>query len=173
MKKMAVVLTWMCLAVAGVAMANANPDLEQQISAKLVEAFGEDGESIRVTVADGKAVLIGKVAERSTQELAEEVALFFEDIRSVDNQVEAAKDKTFLEGSLLGEGEDAKVEISVKAALQGEIGKYANRIEVEAAEGVVAIRGTVPDEARLNFAREAAAKVHGVRKLIDLLRVKE
>ena len=173
MKKMAVVLTLTCLAVAGVAMAATNAELETQISAKLVEAFGEDGKPISVAVADGKAVLIGNVAERSTQELAEEVALFFEEIRSVDNQVEAAKDKSFIEGQLLDEGEDAKLEVTVKAALQGEIGKHAQQIEVEAVDGVVAIRGTVPDEARLKFAQETAAKVHGVRKLIDLLRVKE
>ena len=171
MKRMAMVL--MSLAVAGLAMAATSADLEKQISAKLVEAFGDDATSFSVAVADGKAVMIGRVAERSTAELAEEVALFFEEVRSVDNQVEAAKDKSFIEGQLIDEGEDAKLEVTVKAALQGEIGKYAQKIEVEAADGVVAIRGTVPDEARLKFAQDAAANVHGVRKLSDLLRVKE
>ena len=171
MKRMAMVL--MSLAVAGLAMAATTADLEKQISAKLVEAFGDDATSISVAVVDGKAVLIGRVAERSTAELAEEVALFFEGVRSVDNQVVAAKDRSFIEGQLLDEGGDATLEVTVKAALQGEIGKHAQKIEVEAADGVVAIRGTVPDEARLKFAQDTAAKVHGVRKLIDLLRVKE
>ena len=171
MKKMAIVLAWTCIA-AGVALAASNADLEKKISAKLVEAFGADGKAIRVAVADGKAVLIGKVGERSTQELAAEVAQYFPEIRSVDNQLQAAKDKNIFEGQLLGESEDAKLEIAVKHGLEAEIGKHAKEIEVEAVDGVVAIRGTVPDPSRLKFAKEAAGKVKGVRKVINLLRAK-
>ena len=173
MKKMTVILACTCLVVAGVAMADATTDaLEKKISAKLVEAFGADAKSIRVAVADGKAVLIGKVAERSTQELASEVAEYFPEIQSVDNQLAASKDKNLMEGQLLGEGADAALEMAVKKGLEAEIGKYAKDVEVEAVDGVVAIRGNVPDDSRLKLARTAVGKVKGVKKVVPLLRVK-
>ena len=170
-KKAAVILMSICLA-SGVVQAQ-DRELETEITTKLVEVFGEDAKTIRVAVADGKAVLIGRVQERSTQELAEEVVLFFPAIRSVDNDLESSKDKNVMEGGLLGEGGDAKLEIEVKSALASEIGKHSKSIEVEVADGMVSIRGSVPDEARLKLAREAAAGVNGVKKLIDLLHVKE
>ena len=172
MKKMTVILAWTCLVVGGVAMADATTDaLEKKISAKLVEAFGADAKNIRVAVADGKAVLLGKVAERSTQELASEVAEYFPEIQSVDNQLAASKDKNLMEGQLLGEGADAALEMAVKKGLEAEIGKYAKDVEVEAVDGVVAIRGNVPDDSRLKLARTAVGKVKGVKKVVPLLRV--
>ena len=173
MRKTTVVLALVCLTIAGAANASPSAELEARIAAKLVESFGNDAKAIRVAVADGKAVLIGRVAERSTQELAEQVALYFPEIKSVDNQLKADKDKNVFEGQLRDEGEDAKLEHDVRNALESEIGTHVKQIEVEAADGVVVIRGTVPDESRQKFARDAAAKVKGVRKLVELLRVKK
>jgi osmotically-inducible protein OsmY len=170
MKTKAVVLVLIVLAAAA-AQAQTS-ELENRISAKLVDSLGNDAKSIRVAVFDGKAVLIGRVAERSTQELAEEVALYFPEIRSVDNQLKAGTDKPLLEGQLKGEGDDARLEMLVKKGLEAEIGKHVKQIEVEAVDGVVSIRGTVPDQARLKLAREATSHVKGVKKVVDLLRVK-
>ena len=38
-------------------------------------------------------------------------------------------------------------------------------------DGVVSLRGTVPDEARRKLALETAKKVDGVKELIDLIAV--
>ena len=147
-------------------------DLEAKITGKLVEAFGDDAKTIRVTWFDGKAILTGKVVERSTQELAEQVALYFDEVRKVDNQLKAEKDRSITKGQLQDEGLDAALESEAKAALAGEIGQYAKDVNVEACAGVVALRGTVPDEARHKLALDSMSKVGGVSKTIDLLRVK-
>lgn len=147
-------------------------DVESKVSAKLVEAFGDDARTIRITYVDGKAILTGKVVERSTQELAEQVALFFPEVSRVDNQLSAEKDRNLMEGQLQDEGMDAALESEAKAALAGEIGSHAKDINVEAAEGVVALRGTVPDETRHKLAVDSMSKVKGISKTIDLLRVK-
>ena len=60
-------------------------DVEAKIGAKLVDVFGDDAKAIRITFVDGKAILTGKVVARSTQELAEEVALYFPEVKKVDN----------------------------------------------------------------------------------------
>jgi osmotically-inducible protein OsmY len=147
-------------------------DVESKIAAKLVDAFGDDAKTIRVTFVDDKAILTGKVVERSTQELAEQVALYFPEVKKVDNQLKASKDRNLVDGQLKDESMDAALESEAKSALGGEIGAHAKDIEVEAADGVVAIRGTVPDETRHKLALDSLKKNTKITKVIDLLRVK-
>lgn len=147
-------------------------DVESKVATKLVEAFGDDAKTIRVTYFEGKAILTGKVVERSTQELAEQVALFFSEISTVDNQLRAEKDRTLMEGQLQDEGMDAALESEAKATLASEIGSHAKDVNVEAVGGVVALRGTVPDEARRKLALDSLAKLTYVTKVIDLLRLR-
>lgn len=145
--------------------------LDAQISAKLVEAFGDDAKAIHITIVDGKVTLTGKVAARSTQELAEEVVRFFPDVKGVDNQLAAETDRKLGKGQLRDETADAKLESAAKGALAAEVGEYAKNIEVEAADGAVALRGTVPDEARLKLALDSMSRVKDCTKVVNLLRV--
>jgi len=147
-------------------------DVESKIAAKLVDAFGDDAKTIRITYVDRKAILTGKVVERSTQELAEQVALYFPEVADVDNQLKAEKDRSLIKGQLEDEGADAALESEAKATLAGEIGAHAKDVNVEACDGVVALRGTVPDETRLKLALDSMKKMSRVSKVIDLLRVK-
>lgn len=146
--------------------------LDAQISAKLVEAFGDDAKAITVAVADGKATLTGKVTARSTQELAEQVALYFPEVKDVDNKLEAEKDRGLGKGQLKDEAIDAALESAAKGALAKEIGEHAKDVKIEVAGGVVALSGTVPDAARHKLATDAIAKVKDVTKVVDLLRIK-
>lgn len=163
----------MVLSYSGVAAAVSSPaDVESKVAAKLVDTFGDDAKTIRVTFVDGKAILTGKVVERSTQELAEQVALYFPEVSKVDNQLAAEKDRNIVQGRLKDEGYDAALESEAKAMLTSEIGQYAKDINVEAADGVVALRGTVPDETRHKLAMDSLSKVKNVTKVVDLLRIK-
>ncbi|MBI2215530.1 MAG: BON domain-containing protein, partial [Acidobacteria bacterium] len=106
------------------------------------------------------------------QELAEQVALYFFEVASVDNQLKAEKDRSLLEGQLQDESYDAALESEAKVALAAEIGAHATAINVEACDGLVALRGTVPDASRHKFAVDGVARLSRVAKVIDLLRVK-
>ncbi|MFA6957691.1 MAG: BON domain-containing protein [Thermoanaerobaculia bacterium] len=145
---------------------------EAMISEKLVEAFGDDAKTISVALKDGKATLTGKVNERSTQELAEQVALYFPEVKKVENNVTAATERGLGKGKMKDEAADAALESAAKGALAKEIGEYAKDLEVEAADGAVALRGILPDHARHKLATDAMARVKDVRKVVDLIRVK-
>lgn len=164
-----VVVTSVTPAVAGEQPAEREAQLRQLIIAKL----GVDAEGVRVTLVGKKAILTGKVQERSTQELAKEVALTFSGVSKVDNQLDAATGDSVGSGQLGNEAADAKLEAEVKHAVSNEIGKYAKKVEVEVVDGVVSLRGPAPDQTRLDLALKAAAKVEGVRKVVDLLTVKQ
>ena len=155
--------------------------LEQQVATMLVNKLGQDAATIRVVVDNkGKVMLIGTTAKRSTQELAKEVALFVPGVKKVQNKVEfvptAAPEGNVATQAVTTTGDEASdsgLETSVKYQLNREIGKSAWKIEVEAVEGVVSLRGTVPDQARLDIALKTAAAVKGVQQVIDLLRIAE
>ncbi len=150
---------------------------ELEIQELLLEKGGKVAVGIRVTVDRAKAILTGEVPTRAAQELAEEVALSVDGIKSVDNRLRVvpppggnaadAAARTMEE-----ETADAYLESKVKRHLYNEIGKRARDLEVEAVDGVVSLRGTLPDASRKQIALDAATKTKGVTRVIDLIKVK-
>ncbi|MEM9291130.1 MAG: BON domain-containing protein [Acidobacteriota bacterium] len=150
----------------------------------LLQKLGADSLNIEVTVEGDRAVLSGLVEERSVQELAKEVALAVDGITTVDNRIRLEGDKDLVDSTApeiaerVGrdaeeEALDALLEVRLKVALVREMGTRALAIEVEAVDGVVSLRGQVPDSERRSVARRTAAEVDGVRKIVDLLEVDE
>ena len=157
--------------VAGTLFADANADTAKAIQSALVEKLGGDADKIQVAFYDGKAVLSGKVTEDWTQERARAVALYVPGVKSVENQVEAAKERSVGTGKMIAETGDASLETEVKDALHKEIGKYSSDVEIESCDGAVSLRGTLPDAARRDLAIATVTKVKKVTKVIDLLRI--
>lgn len=147
---------------------------ELEIRDLLLEKGGESALGIRVTVDGTKAILTGTVPGRPAQELSEEVAKSVEGIKSVDNrlQIKPPSGAAAPAHSVEQELADAKLEAKVKRHIHDEIGKYSKDIGVEAVEGVVSLRGTLPDENRKKLALDTAQKTKGVKKVVDLIKVK-
>ena len=141
------------------------------IQAALVDKLGADAKTIQVAFYDGKAVLSGKVTDDATQELAKEVALSVPGVTKVENQVEAAKERSVGSGKMIAEQADMALESGVKDVLRREVGKVAGDLEVEACDGIVSLRGAVPDQARHDLVMSAAKKVAKVTKVVDLLHI--
>jgi hyperosmotically inducible protein len=88
----------------------------------------------------------------------------------VKNDIELERSET-MEEAVGGEVGDGALESMVKGLLLDELGRRGFSIEVEAVDGVVSLRGTVPDEARRKLALETARKVDGVKQVVDLVSV--
>lgn len=155
----------------GSLFADANADSAKAIQSALVEKLGGDADKIQVAFYDGKAVLSGKVTEDWTQELAKEVALSVAGVTKVENQVEAVNERTVGSGKMAAETVDAGLESDIKNALTREVGTYSGDVEIEVCDGMVSLRGKMPDAARHDLAVKTATKVKGVKKVIDLLSV--
>ena len=175
MRKLTIMAVAVLAAVAATApRAGAQDDTrkrEAALGALLVEKLGEDAATIRVTLTGNKAILTGEVEERAVQEIAEEVALFFDGVASVDNQVTSRHDPKLGKGLLGNEAGDSELEATVKMRLRAEIGIHAEKIEVEVVAGWVSLRGVAPEKARRDIAIATAAGTKGVTKVIDLLRI--
>lgn len=147
-----------------------------EVRGRLLDRLGWDGLRVGVEVSGDAVTLDGEVRERSTQELAEEVALSVDGVHSVDNRLtvrSAEADEETPVGDAVADAElevqDAALEVRVKANLFKEIGRHAREVEVEATDGEVSLRGRLPDEARKRLALEAARGTKGVVEVIDLL----
>lgn len=147
---------------------------EVALSALLVEKLGRDASTIAVALsAGGRASLSGAVQERVTQELAPEVAFSFGGVTSVSNRIEARKAPRLPDGQLMREGQDAELERRVQKAIKVADPELSRLVEIEVADGVVAIRGVAPDAERHERAVATARGVPGVTWIIDLVRVGE
>ncbi len=141
------------------------------VRAKLIDKLGADALHISVEMMGTKAVLTGQVDKKESQELAKEVALSVKGVEDVDNRLTqnpANEAKPMKDIEL--EIKDAALESKVKNILLTEVGKNALKIEVEATNGAISLRGTVPSS---EIAKAAVAKtksISGVKKVINLLK---
>src|SRR3954462_432244 len=153
-----------------------DPTLAKEIEIRdlMLEKGHEAALGIRVRVDGETAILTGTVPTRAAQELAEEVAKSVDGIKKVDNrlQIKPAAGGPPPAHTAEQEMADAHLEMRVKKQLNGEIGKYSKQIEVEATDGVVSLRGTVPDANRKKLALDTAGKTEGVKRVIDLIKIK-
>jgi len=155
----------------------ADARLEKDVRLALLDKLGEDGLGVTVDAAGGRVSLIGAVDKRTTQELAEEVARSVPGVQSVDNRLASREgsSQSTLPGRAVGYAEreigDAVLEMRVGRNLLGEIGRYALDLEVEATDGVVSLRGTLPDRERKSLALRAARDTSGVKEVVDLVKV--
>lgn len=144
----------------------------------LIDKLGFDALGVTVDTAGGSVYLTGRVEKRATQELAEEVALSVPGVSRVDNRLSlkpAAASETVVEQAVSSselEVQDAALELRVGKNLLGEIGRHALRLEVESTDGVVSLRGRVPDRERKELALRAAQDTPGVKKVVDLIEVR-
>ncbi len=151
------------------------PETNPEIRAALIEHFGADANGIQVRERDHAVALFGEVSQRSTQELAEEVVMSLDGIVVVHNFLDLHASEVDTAQELITHAElearDAMLETGVKTRLTSDIGDEAFDISVEACDGVVSLRGDLPDQERHAVAIRTAGSVDGVRKVIDLLEV--
>ena len=152
--------------------------LHLRVRTALLEHLKTEALGIKIDIAGDSALLRGHVDTHADRILAEEVALSVDGVEDVDNQIEVTaaegQDRTPV-AQAVGTAErklnDALLEAKVQTRLVRELGELGFRIEVEAADGEVILRGDVPDRSHKRIALSAAAKVKGVRKVHDLLKV--
>ncbi|MBI2214640.1 MAG: BON domain-containing protein [Acidobacteria bacterium] len=147
-----------------------------EIRTALVRHLGPDAAHIRVRAQDGAVSLSGEVEQRSTQELAEEVAMSVDGVKMVHNFIDLEADSAAAGPAVLLtnvelEARDALLEAGVKTTLASEIGDAAFHISVEACDGVVSLRGDLPDQERHQIAIRSVEGIPDVARVIDLLEV--
>jgi osmotically-inducible protein OsmY len=138
------------------------------VRTKLIEKLGTDAVAIAVSVSGETATLTGEVAKSPSQGLAEEVALSVPGIKKVDNKV-TVKNAEGAAAATEASVKNVSLEMKVKGILLADIGTNALKIEVEAVDGVVSLRGKLDDANTAKAAVKKARSIKGVKKVVDLL----
>lgn len=154
-------------------------NLGADVRLALIEKLGFDALGVNVDTAGGRVFLTGGVEKRAAQELAEEVARSVPGVTKVENRL-SLKPAGGSSGNVVEkavssselEVQDAALELRVGKNLLGEIGRHALSLEVESTDGVVSVRGRVPDRQRKELALRAAESTPGAKKVIDLIEVR-
>ena len=145
-----------------------------RVRLELLEKLGTDSLHVEVQANGGSVALSGKVKERATAELAEEVARKVSGVTSVDNQikVEGAEGGSKVDHALAEaehELSDAALETRVRIALVDKLGSDGFRIGTDAASGVLTLEfPRSMASARRKDAIRVAKKVEGVKKVVSL-----
>jgi len=141
-----------------------------QVKALLVKNLaGADGMRISVEVNGAVVTLTGTVNERASMKLADEVARSVEGVKTVSNKI-ALNAGAAQQDGLEARIKDTLLEGEVRVRMLREAGESALKVELEAADGVVSVRGTVPDAARKEVLLKTVRGTPGVREVIDLLK---
>jgi len=138
------------------------------VKAKLIDKLGADALRITVSVSGETATLTGEVAKSPSQGLAEEVALSVNGIKKVNNKV-TVKDAAGPAAASEASVKNVALEMKVKGILLTEIGTNALKIEVEAVDGVVSLRGKLENPDASKAAIKRTRSIEGVKKVVDLL----
>jgi osmotically-inducible protein OsmY len=132
--------------------------------------------TIRVEADAGRVALSGKVATEKERAEAEELALGVDGVVAVENRLEVQPGLTTAvdDPRSLGEQlDDVALLAKIKTALRLDKETRKLDLEVEVREGVVHLRGRVPDDERRLRAIERVKAVSGVEKLEETLEVEE
>ena len=140
-----------------------------QVKAALLKNLdGADGARIHVEVEGRTVTLSGQVKARPSMKLCAEVARSVEGVGLVHNKVQLSPDSGAQDG-LEARMKDQLLESEVKVRLLRDVGQDALKVEVEAADGVVAVRGKVVSAEKKDPILKSVRGTPGVVDVKDLL----
>jgi hyperosmotically inducible periplasmic protein len=119
---------------------------------------------LKVQVHDGKATLTGKVDENVNKDLAKQIALGVNGIKSVDNQiiVQADYNPKMVDRGYGEVIEDATISAAVRSRLMWSKYSYSDANSVETKVGRVTLTGTADSAEARDFAARLAMGTRGV-----------
>lgn len=154
------------LAVAQTEDAISNARLESRIATTFELSPYLRANNLEVTVKDGKATLTGIVQEDVNKDLAEQIALSVDGVKSVDNKIEtradhvAARDDTDRSfGEII---DDASITAAVKSKLLWSRHASGLSTSVDTLAGKVTLSGTADSGAARELAENLASNTNGV-----------
>lgn len=128
---------------------------------------------LKVIVHEGKATLSGNVAEDVSKDLAKQIALGVDGIKSVDNKIEVVPNYTAKAKSgdrAFGEVvDDATITSAVKSKLLGSRHADGLTADVDTARGKVKLTGSASSAEARDAAGKLAMNTHGVRAVSNQL----
>jgi osmotically-inducible protein OsmY len=151
-----------------------NEDINEAVLASKIRVAmlkslkGADALRVVIGVKGTSATLTGEVEDRASVKVAEETAKSVEGVTTVHSSIKhnpkAAHQENF-ESNV----KDSILVAEVRLRLLQEVGKAALKVHVTATDGVVSLRGEMPDSATRTQALEKVKAMDNVKRVEDLM----
>lgn len=141
------------------------------IKTKLIDNESLDADAINVDTAGGVVTLTGMVPSTDAKALATKVAAEVSGVVSVDNRLTIGDEPSLMQKAA-GTVDDVAITAKVKAKLIGEDSLSAAGINVDTADNIVTLSGSVASAHDKDLAEDIASKVPGVESVDNRLQVK-
>lgn len=154
--------------------------LDGKAEATLLFNGNLDSFDIDTDVVNGKVTLTGKVDNEIDKELAEELIMGIEGVKSVDNLLSIYNEKEYAKSSEMDEMDsdekysaltDAKISTVVKSRFLFNSEVSGTDINVDVSDGVVTLEGQVETDAERDLAISIAENATDVKSVNDKIRV--
>jgi osmotically-inducible protein OsmY len=122
---------------------------------------------VSVSVQNQEVLLTGVVQDPTWSSIAEELAKKVGDVKAVHNNIETEGEESI--GSM---SKDGWITTRIKSSLLFEDDLYSLNYTIETSNGIVYLTGVGQNEAEINKVVEIARNVSGVRKVVNLVKVK-
>jgi osmotically-inducible protein OsmY len=136
--------------------------IEREIQERIERALGGELASIDISIQEGQVLLLGTVRSWRTRQMIENAARASQGVRRVESEIEV-KPKYVRENDRLSR--------DVKTALSFEPLLHADRIQVDANQGVVTLKGIVSANWKKERATDLAGQVFGVISIQNEIQV--
>lgn len=143
-------------------------NLASKVKANLYNFNPEMHAKVSVIVQNQEVFLTGLVQDPSWPAEAERLAKSVGDVKSVTNHIETEGEETL--GSV---SSDSWISTRIRSKMLFEPDIYSLNYTIETTNGVVYITGVSQSEAEVNRITEIARNVGGVKKVVNLAKIKE
>jgi hyperosmotically inducible protein len=142
------------------------------ITAKVKSAFAGDdrlkGSHIRVKTTNGVVTLSGSAPSSDSRSAADDIAKNVDGVRSVDDQVttpSSSGDAHRAVASTERVGSDSWITTKVKSEILADSLSKGFKVSVKTTDGVVRLRGVLPNDDAVAHVKDLAEKVKGVKSV--------
>lgn len=147
---------------------------DSQISSVFkVKLYSKDQDLHRrvgVNVQNGEILLTGSLDSQELLDEVEQIAWSVDGVRKVINEMGVQKE----EGLGLGEGmSDGWITTQIKSSIMFTDNVKSINYSIKTVSGIVYIMGNADNEAELKTVMEVARKTHGVKKVMNYVKVRE
>ena len=145
-----------------VGTAESDTAITAQVRSKLADAAPLNGSHIDIDTTMGVVTLTGTVMNAQAKDQAAQLAWQVEGVKTVDNQLKVGSGP-------IAQGEqdlrDSWITIKVKYKLMAYNPRQAFKVDVSTVNGVVILRGTLPDEQDVQHVTQLARQVEGAKSV--------
>jgi len=133
----------------------------------LANGLKNPGNSVEVTVNEGRVLLTGIIRDAAREKKAVDIAWAVEDVKEVINEIQILDGEKLRPRSFTRAAQDTLLTLQIDTKLLFKKDAHLYNYEIDTVNGVVYLIGVARNERELEKVLDAVARVRGVKKVVN------